>query len=202
MKYLKILGLAAIAAAALMAFAGAGTATADELCTTTALVNNHCETPITTIEASQEGSGKLKTTGGATLATCSSGGIHIGEITQGTGVSPIIAHEVAIEFPAPGAGCSTTVDQVPGGTGEATEGAGGGTTLTSIGGKVTLELFGVSCVYTTGVGTDLGEVSTSGTISFSKVVTKSSGGGLCPASGIWEAAFQMTNHNEIHYHTN
>ena len=60
MKYLKMLGLAAIAAVAAMAIVGAGTASADEVCTDKP-VNNMCQEGklITTIEASQVGTGSL-----------------------------------------------------------------------------------------------------------------------------------------------
>jgi hypothetical protein len=54
MKYLKMLGLAAVAAAALMAFAGAGTASADELCTENENLENMCPAGklITSVEGS------------------------------------------------------------------------------------------------------------------------------------------------------
>ncbi len=197
MRYLKILGLAAVAAAALMAFAGAGTASADELCTEAA-VESMCPEGklLTTLEVSQVGSSNLKTTGGTTLATCSGASLHIGGITQGSGVSPIVADEVEIGW----SGCSTTFDTLTGGTVKFEAGGGGGTTVTSIGAEWTTTLFGVSCTYGTGAtGTDLGEIGTSGSVSFSKTISKTAGSGLCPSTAKWEAAFQVTNHSAFHY---
>ncbi len=195
MKHLKILALAVIAAAALTAFAGAGTASADELCTENA---TPCPAgkQITTVEASLVGTGRLKTTGGTTLATCSGASLHTEAINQGIGVSPITGTGGGAEL----SGCSTTVDTINSGTGKAEAGAGGGTTLTSIGSEVTLQLFGVSCTYGSGEGTDVGEATTSGELPTTNItVNKTAGGGLCPASATLEAGFQMTNHNAIYY---
>ena len=200
MKHLKILGLAAVGAAALMALAGASTASADELCTEPA-VSNMCPAgkQITSVEASSIASLTLKTTGGTALVTCSGASLHTKSINQGTGVSPITATGGTPEV----SGCNTTLDTLNSGTTRAEAGAGGGTTLTSIGGEVTLQLFGVSCTYGSGSGTDFGEANTSGELpTFNRTVNKTAGGGLCPSTALLEAGFKMTNHNAIHYITN
>src|SRR3954462_10010477 len=71
MKYLKILGLTAIAAAAVMALAGAGTASATVLCSTT---TNPCTSvlPVNTVLdfSLEPGSSLLWQNGGTTLETC------------------------------------------------------------------------------------------------------------------------------------
>lgn len=197
MKHLKTLALAGLATAALMALAGVGTASADELCTTTA-VNNMCPAGslITTTEESAVGTIKLKTTGGTVLTTCSAAVRHSGTIDQGTGTRPVKKTNMSWGF----AGCNGTVDTVTGGTFTAEEGAGGGTTLTSIGVEWTTELFGVSCTYGTGTGVDLGEMNTAGEQpEFNVTVSKLAGGALCPASAKWEGAWKLTNHNALHY---
>jgi hypothetical protein len=195
MKYLKILGLAAVAAAALMAFAGAGTAAADELCTEPANAEEMCPGgPITAVDMTLLGTGVITTTGHVPMATCTGGTRHMEKLHQGTGVSPIISTTQTIRW----SGCNTKVETIAGGSAKMERNAGGGTTLTSIGEEVTLELFGVSCVYGTGLGTDLGEISTSGAISFSTTVSKTAGGGLCPSTALWDAEFLMTNHTTLH----
>ncbi len=199
MKYLKILGLAAVAAAALMAFAGAGTAAADELCESNV---SDCAGGgrITKIEASQVGTGRLKTTGGSTLASCTGASLTMSNIDQGTGVSPVVVTKNEIGW----SGCSTTVDTVSGGTGTGSSAGSNTTTLTSINGQVTLNLFGISCIYSTGAGgTDLGVVNTKGELpTFNVTVNKTSGGGLCPETGKWEAAFKSTKPTSIFYESN
>jgi hypothetical protein len=72
MKYLKMLGVTAVAAMALMAFAGAGSASATKLCTNN-LSTTFCSAhePIgTTVEATLSGTSILETTGGTVLDTC------------------------------------------------------------------------------------------------------------------------------------
>ena len=202
MKHLKILGLAAVAAAALMAFAGAGTASADELCTEAANAENMCPAgkQITTVTYSEVGTTRLKLTGGSTAASCTGGSIDVTTTGgNGTGSAAITGTVNNMEF----SGCSTTVDTVAGGTLKGEAGAGGGTTLTSIGAEWTLQLFGVSCTYGTGTGVDLGEMNASGELpTFSKSLIKVAGGGLCPATFVWEGFFKATNHTAVHYVSN
>ncbi len=73
-KYAKILGLAAVAAMALMAFVGTGTASATVLCKTnltTGCAAAGQDYPAGTgIHATSESSGILETTGGVILDTC------------------------------------------------------------------------------------------------------------------------------------
>jgi hypothetical protein len=72
MKYLKMFGLAAITAAAVMAFAGAGTASATVLCSTT---TNPCNSvlPVNTVLdfSLEPGTSLVWQNGGNTLETCS-----------------------------------------------------------------------------------------------------------------------------------
>ena len=199
MKHLKILGLAAVAAAALMAFAGAGTATADELCSE-APTGSMCPgtSHITTITASQVGTRALTTTGGAALVECTGGDIHITISSDGTGTSDVGGTVNSLGF----TGCNHTVTTIQPGTATASHGANGGTTLSSSGGEVTTAILGVSCTYGTGASTDLGEVNTNGEISFSVGVTKTAGSGLCPATATWDGVWQVTSVTHVHYLTN
>ena len=212
MKYLKMLGLAAVAAAALMAFAGAGTASADELCTTPAEgsdgppVTTMCPAGkiITDIHATLVGSAKLKDTSNNTLDTCTSGTITIRNITGGTTTekTPGESKKEDITWGSAGTNCTFTTTTIAGGTVNGTEAAGGGTTITAAGAEVTINtvLFG-TCVYTVGPGLDLGSVAQGGnTLSINKAVTKVSG--LCPSSSVWEATYKVTNHTAVYYINN
>jgi len=86
MKYVRMLALAAVAAAALMAFVGAGTASATKLCSTTV---DPCPAgqhwPVgTTLDFSSTNT-VLKETGGGELDKCSSSTVH--GVTSTTGSS-------------------------------------------------------------------------------------------------------------------
>lgn len=199
MKYLKMLGLAAVAAMAVMAFVGAGTASADELCTKN---ENPCATAnkITTIHATLT-AGKtaiLETTEGTVLDTCTEGTIHAVVSTQGTGVDPITGTIDALTWGSGTTPCTFTTDTIKTGTLTATNsGTGTNGNVTGIGNEVTVNtgLFG-SCVFTTGTGTKLGTI-TGGTnkLAINTVVTKVSG--LCPSSARWTAEYTITNHTAV-----
>ena len=223
MKYLKMLGLAAVAAAALMAFAGAGTASADELCTTTANAENMCPTTpenkrITSIEASLVGSAKLEDTSHNVLDTCTVGAVKITNITEAngnkTGSSSITGESTAgdITWAPGGKGCTFTTNTIKGGVVHAThaedeiEGkkVDTGTTITATEAEVTINtvLFG-SCVYGVGTGIDLGTVAQGGnTLAINTTVNKTAGSAACPTTSVWNATYKVTNHNAVFYITN
>ncbi len=197
MKYLKILGLAAVAAAALMAFVGASSASADVLCEENNTPECGAGKQITHIEASQVGTGTLNTTGGATLAKCS-GASMTAEDTEGSATHEPGGPVSFINW----SGCNTTVDTIsPGHLSIETTVVEGvhHDTVVSSGGTVTIELFGISCEYTTGTGTSLGDLSTGepAILNINAVVLKDGGGGLCPGSGVWQATMQITNHTGV-----
>jgi len=193
MKYLKMLGLAAVAAMALMAFAGSGTASASELCTVN---TNPCPaaSKITKIEASLiGGTAKFEDTLSNVLDTCTGGTMRITDITGGIGMTPTGSIP---KDDLTWSGCTFTTDTVTSGTVEATEASGGGTTVTAKGSEVTINtgLFG-SCSYGVGTGIDLGTVANGGTeLVISKPIKKTAGS-FCPESVIWRATYKVTNHN-------
>ena len=201
MKYLKMLGLAAVAAMALMAFVGAGTASANELCTK---LENPCAAAnrITKVEASLiGGTSKLEDTEKNVLDTCTGGGVKITNIKQGGGVDPITG-EVPKED-LTWTGCIFTTDTVANGTADATAASGGGTTLTATGSQVTINtiLFG-SCVYGVGTGLDLGTVANGGTELVVNKTVKKVSGAICPETAVWNATYKITNHNAVYYVVN
>ncbi len=211
MKYLKMLGLAAVAAAALMAFAGAGTASADEICTEKANAENMCPTGklIEKIEGSLTGSAKLENTKGETLDTCTSGTVKITNINAAhgnkTGTASVTGDVPPedITWGSAGTPCTFPTVTIKGGTTDATPATGGGTTVTATEAQVTINtvLFG-SCVYGVGTGIDLGTVAQGGnTLAINTAVTKISGF-ACPETTKWVATYNITNHSAVFYINN
>jgi len=192
MKYLKMLGLAAVAAAALMAFVGAGTASADELCTQTP-VNKMCPegTQITTITGSQIGTGTLETTGGSTLITCKGSHIHIDITDQGTGkdISGTITELTWSE-------CSGTVNTLVTGTTTGNTVSHSSGTLTAKKTEVTTGILGTTCTYGAGEGTDIGTTNNTELV-ISAIVKKTAGSFLCPSEARWTTAYKITNHTTV-----
>jgi hypothetical protein len=207
MKLIKMLGLAAVAAAALMAFVGASSASADVLCT----VNNTPECPagkkIEELKSSLKSGTKatLETTGGETLVTCTESSVSGKIEKQGEGVEP---EGSFTKEQLTWGGCSSTTDTLAGGvlrveTKEVEPGvfkhtviAGGGAT----GAKVTVNIFGVSCVYGPGASAiSLGDLKQGepALLEISTIVNKVEGGFLCPSSNRWTATYQITNHTAL-----
>lgn len=195
MKYLKMLGLAAVAAMALMAVVGAGTASADEICTEG---GTPCPAgkQISTIVASQVGTGTLETTGGTTLIDCNAGDIHIAVTSQGAKVDPVLGTVETLKFTE----CSGTVTTIKPGTMKGTASGTNGA-LTSVGAEVTTGILGTTCTYGSGAGTSLG--TTSGTsLTVNTVVQRTAGGFLCPTEARWTASFKITNHSAVSWVNN
>ena len=160
MKYLKILGLAAVAAMALTAFMGAGTASATGLWKYTTPSANDTLGVGTTITASLEpgDSAILRDTGGLANDTCTSSHVH-GTIEKDTtsGVHPSGAL-TELTF----GGCSHTTTVLAKGELEITNIAGTTDgTVTSRGARVTVKstVFGISCIANTGAGTIIGSLT-------------------------------------------
>ncbi len=197
MKYVKMLGLAAVAAMALMAFVGAGTASATVLCKTT--LTTGCaaagqDYPAgTKIHATSEGSAVLETTGGVVLDTCTGSTVK-GKTSNTGGASETVSGP--IEELAWGA-CSRTTNTLKLGSLEVHHIAGTDNgTLTATGGiEVTiLTIFG-TCTFGTGANLDIGRVTggAPATIDTDKtVVPKIAGNAACPAHGVWNANFIVT----------
>ena len=214
MKYLKMLGLAAIAAGALMAFAGAGTASATELtCTEPAGVIVMCPNP-TTVHAVSEGHAVLDTIFGniecesTVNGTANTGGPSSTETVVGSG-------EVTFF------NCTTAVVKVlKNGTLEihtdpndsASDTTNG--TVTSTGSEVTVETFGFHCIFTTN-NTDIGTLTGSSTVAAARGVatetatfdisatiprTGGRSGAFCGASAPWTGAYKVTTPDWLDIH--
>jgi hypothetical protein len=187
MKYIKILSLAAVAAMALMAFAGTASATVLKSGTTTLGVG-------TTIDASLKGSAKLES-GGEVLDTCTAGTVK-GPITNAGGSNATVTGEIK---ELTWENCTKPTTTLKPGTLEIHHitGTTNGT-VTGSGSEVTINgIFGTSCVYGTGAGLDLGTLKgvTSGSASLviNVSVPRTAGGFLCPSSAVWNAEYTVTS---------
>jgi hypothetical protein len=202
MKYLKMLGLAAIAAMGLMAFLGAGSASATVLCTTT-------DTPDcsvgwdypanTTIDASLNGTATLEA-GSTKLDTCTGGTVH--GFTSNTGSTTTTVSGSIDELTW--TGCTNTTDTLTNGSLEIhwISGTHDGT-VTGKGSEVTVNTLGVTCTYGTGSGTDLGtlESGTEPKLKISTTVPKIAGSFICPSNASWTAEYIITEPHALYITT-
>lgn len=189
MKYLKLMGLAAIAVAALMAFAGTASAT-----TLTGAGGATLGTG-TSIAASNEGKVILH----APIGTVECDGSQLAAKTTnagGTGVA-VSASIETLSFSS----CNATVTVLKVGT-LSIEGAGSSNgTLSGTNNEVTVEFSGgLHCIYKTNV-TRLGTVTGSSTTNATSTVDISArisrvggrSGAFCGESAEWTAAYKITD---------
>jgi hypothetical protein len=161
MRSMKMLALAAVAAGALMAFIGAGTASASVACSTE---TTPCSSrwPNVTWTWSHSGPASLfiKELGGEgkTLDTCT-GSSMMGTMINGTTTATVKGTVEAKNLAW--TGCTQTTTTIAGGTLEIHNIAGTSNgTVTGSGFKVTVLAFGfISCVFETGEGAVLGTIT-------------------------------------------
>ncbi len=195
MKHLKMLSLAAVAAMALMAF-GAGTASATELYQLKTSAAPATLAKGTVIDASLTGSAKLES-GGEVLDTCTGGTVKGKTTTAGSSTSTVSGNIEELTW----TNCTKPTTTVKNGSLEIHHISGGTSgTVTGSGSEVTINgIFGTSCVYGTGAGTDLGTlVGATGphshaTLAINTSVPRISGGFLCPSTAVWNANYTVTS---------
>jgi hypothetical protein len=200
MKYLKMLGLAVVAAAALMAIAGAGPASATVFCHSTAspcpqkwATGTEPRFTVTTGTA-----GIWTTTSGEVVAKCTEGEIRA-TMTNSGGATETIKETVAatgLTWPSV-SGCIKTVT-VKGGTLEFHTIAGTDNgTITVSGVEITIEILGSSCVYGFGTNEHLGTLTGNGSgkavFDISTLFIKKSGSFICPEDLKWSESFTQTS---------
>jgi hypothetical protein len=175
MKYVKILGLAAVAAMALMAFVGAGTASATVLCSTNT-------------------SARWEETAANVLETCTGGKIK-GEITN-AGSSTEAVKIKATEVSWTGCTVATTTNGLGSFEIQNITGTSNGTLNMSSGFKFTQNtvLFG-SCTYGSGTGIDMGTLTggAAGSVGIDVNTVLGEGSGICCASAKWSEHFTLTS---------
>jgi hypothetical protein len=181
MKHLKMLGLAAIAALGLLAFVGAGTASADLYTDAGKTIKYKTGTTVNATLASGK-SASLKS-GSTTIATCTGGAVH-GKTTNETGT--VSGNVESLTW----TGCSQTTHTIANGTISITSGG----SVSGKGNQVTLGVFGTSCTYGTGEGTTLGTLSSGAEpkLVINANIPRIAGGFLCPSTGTWEAEYIVT----------
>lgn len=192
MKYMKILGLAAVAAAALMAFVGASTASAAVLCSTTttpcnSVVPNHTKIGFRLNEGA---AAVLTNTAGEELDTCKKSTV-TGELTNPGGESSSPTGPIStLDWEE----CTFTTTTVSGFSGKLeitgpVTGNSNGTIVSDAEIKVTITipLFG-SCVYGVKAGVSLGSLTEGNPPTFdpSAVAERLSGSSIpCPLTAFW-----------------
>jgi hypothetical protein len=194
MKYLKALGLAAVAAMALTALIGVGSASATVLCKTA--LSEGCagvwDYPAgTEIDLSLEGSTSTRGTNGELLDTCTEGTIK-GATTNTGGPSETVTSKSSELWSR---NCTTTTVSLAPGSLEIHWKEGTNGTLTVKGTEVTKMIGSVSCVYGPAAGgVDLGTLTggSPATVDVEAVLPKLSGGFLCPADVVWNGAYLVT----------
>jgi len=196
MKYLKMLGLAAVAAMALMAFAGSASATV--LCKTT--LTTGCAGGGQDYAAGTEINATLKAGTSALLRagfaniTCTESTVAGKTENTGSGSETVRGQIETLDFPA--ASCNATVHVLKTGELEIHHNAGTDNgTLTGRGSEVTVRIGEVSCTYGTGTGTNLGTLvgGNPAQMNISTNLPKIAGGFLCANPAEWVATYTVTN---------
>jgi hypothetical protein len=219
MNSLKILGLAAVAATAFMAFAGASSVWATALCTnpneTNACAPNskYGEIEIHAVSTSEP---KLwaDPKGSTPLVTCKSSTMK-GTIANTGSDTETVSGPLDTTTNAEGkhtgltwTECSSTTDTV---TTNASIGeleihwisATDNGTVTSKNTDVTVNIAGISCTYGSGAGLKLGTLvgGDDPTLAINVTVNKVAGGFLCPEHTIWEANYTITTPHALYVTT-
>ena len=198
MKYLKMLGLAAVTVAALMAFVGAGTASATVICKTEPIAGVCPEG--WDYAAGTKGKASLKpgttavlrTTAGSVEDTCAESTVEGTSENTGSATTTVKSTLTTLTF----SNCTNTTDTLEPGLGELhwISGTNNGT-LTTFGTRVTMNLAGISCTYGTGTGTDMGTTvgGNPGSLAVNAVINKVAGGFICPSDTIFQSEYVATN---------
>jgi hypothetical protein len=218
MKYLKMLGLAAVAAMGLMAFFGASSASATVLCKQTdtpscAVANKYGVGTVIHASLKSGTSAKLwaDPKGENPLVTCTESTVR-GTIANAGGSESTVSGPLTTTLNPEGkhtgltwGGCTSTTDTLTTGSsiGELEIHHIAGThdgTVTSKNSDVTVSIFGVSCTYGSGNGLDLGILKggTKQVLSINATISKVAGSFLCPEKTIWEAEYTVTEPHEIY----
>lgn len=198
MKYVKMLGLAAVAAAALMAFVGAGTASASVVCSTTVspCPAGRAWATGTTVDFSSK-SAVLADTFEVVKNTCE--GTVSGTLTNGssTATAKLTVGAAGLTWSK----CTRTADTIKGGTLEIHNVAGTSNgTITASGFEVTSKIPSIvgeiSCVFETGTGLDIGTLTEGNpaVADINAVVRPIPGSNAnCPSTANWTATYTVTS---------
>jgi hypothetical protein len=186
MKYIKMLSLLAVAAAALMAFAGTASATTLDDSEGAMGVGD-------TIEASLEKGTSAALKAGFATITCTESGVN-GHITNAGGSGQAVSgtiDEEGLTFNS----CNATVTVLNEGSLSITHTSGSNGSLSSTGAEVTVAIGSTSCVYGTPTAKTIGPVTggTPATLKAEASLSRISGGFLCANPATWTANYIVTN---------
>lgn len=190
-----MLGLAAVTALSLMAFVGAGTASATTLSTDAAGTFYYSVGTEILLSLKAGTSATFDMTAGGEIATCAETTIKgaVGTAT-GTWVRGNISVWIA-------GGCKQTSDITTLGSLEVMKTGEDKAEVVGRGSTVTIQLFGLTCAYGTGEGTKLGTI-TGGEASellINAVIQKLEGPIFCPNTGRWTATYVVTTPHALHF---
>jgi hypothetical protein len=203
MKHLKILGLGLMAAAALMAFVGAGTASATVLSNATGNMKVGEE-----IHAVIEPGTTAELEAGFITVTCTAGTIKGTISNAGSNTTTVSGTTSAVTFSS----CNCEPITVTNGSLEIHYISGTKGTLTASGFTATVPcntIFGkVTCKYITGNNKDMGiltgskETGATATMDVETALTREEGSSeLCNASATWKAKYIVTTPDELNVTT-
>lgn len=193
MRYLKILGLAALAVTALVAILGSGTASAAVYCTVpiTPCPAKSDEPAGTHIEASLQGSAVVATTAGMEVDTCTTGSKKWEMENTGGLATPLFMRREEVTF----GNCTSAIKTLKLGTTKVEHIAGteNGTVFDE-GTEFTAVFLGADCSYKTGSATHIGTIKggSETIMETNAVLGKSAGSLLCPTTLRWTAVFIIT----------
>jgi hypothetical protein len=199
MKYVKILGLAAVAAMAMMAFAGSASAT--QLDKVTSGGAKDTLGVGTTLHVTQTSGTTLNLTdtAGNPIDTCKESTVH-GTIANAGGSGATVSGNLTETTGLTWGGCTSPTVTLAAGSLEIHGIAGTDNgTVTGKNNVVTISVFGVSCRYGTGAGTDLGlltgTTSATGhaTMAINAIINEQEPKQfLCPDTGKWVGGYTVT----------
>lgn len=195
MKYIKMLGLAAVAAAALMAFVGASTASATVLCkegkTSGCAAAGKAYASGTAVEATlTSGTSAELLAGGFLEDTCTGSTIKGTTSNAGSSTETVRGSASSLTW----SGCTFTTTTKTLGTLEIhwISGTDNGT-LTASGFEVNVNQPFGTCTYKSGTGNDLGTLKGGNPASIVISTTVTGGGAFgCPSTATWNAAYTVT----------
>jgi hypothetical protein len=186
MKYIKILSLMAVAAAALMAFAGTAAAT---------VLEGSGGNLAKGTKIDSTGTSAVLKAGFATI-TCNHSEVD-GTTSNAGGAGETVEGNISnLSFTE----CDGVVKVLSKGKLVVHYTSGSNGTVTSEGAEVTVEKNGVHCVYGTPTATSIGTLSggNPAKLNASASLTKTSGGFLCANPASWTASYTVTSPNPLY----
>lgn len=194
MKHLKMLGLVAIAVLGLIAFVGAGTASATTLYTSSNLTNPYPAGTTFDFTLVQGHSVTFTNGKGEELDTCSESTFEWKTASEsGTPLSGAIEQ---LGF----GGCTTTTIPIALGSLQIEKVGTNEGKVVGKGLQATIAIFGVTCTYGFGSGTTLGTI-TGGTapvlLISGATLVKTAGGFLCPSTAGFDADYIITSPHAV-----